>query len=262
MRIIDIHTHIFPDRIAQKAARSVGKFYDMPARCDGSLAGALREMDRAGVGRFAVHSVATAPAQVASINAFLLGLRGEHPDRILPFAAMHPDMPDLDRAVDEIVAQGFYGVKIHPDIQGFRVDDPRALALIGAVAGRLPMLIHAGDHRYDNSNPARIARVLDMFPSLTAILAHLGGWSEWEQAMESDLVGRRNVYVDTSSSLYAIKPARAAQIIRTFGADRVLFGTDYPMWTATEELERFCALDLTQDEREAILYQNAEALFG
>ncbi len=262
MNIFDMHVHIFPDRIAEKAARSVGKFYDIPMRCDGRLSTALRELDRAGIGRFCAHSVATSPAQVKAINDFIWDSYVKYPDRIVPFAALHPDVPDVRAAVDEIVRAGFRGVKIHPDIQGFRLDDESVLHMIGAVAGRLPLLIHTGDHRYDNSGPARLKRALDLHPNLIAVCAHLGGWGEWEKAIASGLPGRKNLYVDTSSSLYAVPSARAAQIIRSYGADNVFFGTDYPMWLPTEELARFDALGLADGEREKILYQNAERFFG
>jgi predicted TIM-barrel fold metal-dependent hydrolase len=231
-------------------------------RSDGKLSTALREFDRAGIDRFCAHSVATSPAQVKAINDFIWDSHAKYPDRIVPFAAMHPDLPDVGASMDEIVRAGFRGVKIHPDIQGFRLDDENVLKMIGAVAGRLPLLIHTGDHRYDNSGPARLLRVLDRFPDLVAICAHLGGWGEWEKAVAARLPGRKNVFVDTSSSLYAIPPARAAEIIRAYGADNVFFGTDYPMWLPTEELARFDALGLTDWERAKILHKNAERFFG
>lgn len=262
MNIIDSHVHIFPDKIAMKASHAVGKFYDIPMCLDGSLSTMLREMDAAGVGRFICHSVATTPAQVHSINRFILEAHALYPERIIPFAAIHPDVEDPHALMDEIVAAGFRGVKIHPDIQGFKLDDEHVLKMIGAVAGRLPLLIHTGDHRYDNSGPVRMNHVMELFPDLIAICAHLGGYSEWERAAASPLPDNKNVYVDTSSSLFAVEPQRAVEIIRTYGVDHVLFGTDYPMWSPTEELERFNALPLTAHERELILHQNAEMLLG
>ena len=260
MNIIDFHVHIFPDKIAEKAARAVGKFYDIYMCHDGKLSTALREMDRAGIGRMVSHSVATTPAQVHSINKFILDSYAQYPERIIPFAAMHPGVEDVEKVVDDIIAAGFKGIKIHPDIQGFALDEPHVLRMIAAIAGRLPLLIHTGDYRYDNSGPARMLHVLDLYPELVAICAHLGGYSEWENAAASALVTNPNVYVDTCSSLFAVEPKRAAEIIHTYGVERVMFGTDYPMWTPFEELERFYALPLTSEEREMILHINAERL--
>ena len=262
MNIIDFHVHIFPDKIAEKAAHAVGKFYDIPMALDGKLSTVLREMDRAGVERFVAHSVATTPAQVQRINDFILESHAKYPERIIPFAAMHPDVENIPQAMEDIIASGFRGVKIHPDIQGFQIDAPHVLKMIGAIAGRLPLLIHTGDYRYDNSGPARMNHVMELFPELVAICAHLGGYSEWERAAASPLVNNKNVYVDTCSSLFAVSPERATEIIRTYGADRVMFATDYPMWTPYEELERFNKLSLTDEEREKIFHATAEKLLG
>ncbi|MEG2701228.1 MAG: amidohydrolase family protein, partial [Clostridia bacterium] len=125
----------------------------------------------------------------------------------------------------------------------------------------LPALVHTGDYRYPFSQPERMARVLDQVPGLRVICAHLGGWSVWEEAWRV-LAGRPGVWVDTSSSLYALEPQKAAEIIRRYGAERVLFGTDYPMWEPGEELARLMALPLTNTEREGILHANLEAFLA
>ena len=104
-----------------------------------------------------------------------------------------------------------------------------------------------------------MAHLLDEVPGLVAIGAHLGGWSVYDEAREL-LAGRPNLYVDTSSALYALKPDHAAELIRAFGVKRVMFGTDYPMWTPEEEVERFEALPLTAAEKEQIYHVTAEEL--
>ena len=102
-------------------------------------------------------------------------------------------------------------------------------------------------------------KVLEAFPKLICVCAHLGGWSEWAEAAET-LSVYENAYVDTSSSLYALDRGEATRIIRCYSRDRVLFGTDFPMWNPSEELERFLALGLSGDEQEKILRKNAEDL--
>lgn len=262
MDIIDVHVHIFPDKIAAKAALAVSNFYDLPRTYDGTLSNALHSMDEAGIGRFFAHSVATTPKQVNSINSFILESRDRYPDRIIPFAAMHPDVEDLAGTVDGIVKMGFRGIKIHPDIQRFRLDDENVLNMFAEIEGKLPVLIHTGDYRYDNSGPVRMNHVLDLFPNLQVICAHLGGWGEWDRAAGSRLPGRPNVYTDVSSTLYAVAAEHATDIIRKFGVENVFFGSDYPLWSAKVELERFDRLLLTDDEKEMILHKNAERVFG
>ncbi|MBR4467280.1 MAG: amidohydrolase family protein, partial [Clostridia bacterium] len=168
---------------------------------------------------------------------------------------------DPERDVEEILKLGLKGVKLHHDFQGFGIDDRRCMRLYEICEGRLPVLMHTGDNRYDYSNPNRLKPVLEAFPDLTVIGAHLGGWSIWEQAA-NELCGFGNFYVDSSSSLYALTPEKAKELIRMYGADRVLYGDDFPMWPPAEELERFRKLGLTEQEQELILCRNAEKIFG
>ncbi|MBE6902785.1 MAG: amidohydrolase, partial [Ruminococcaceae bacterium] len=107
----------------------------------------------------------------------------------------------------------------------------------------------------------RLYKAAKLFPELIFIGAHFAGWSQWDEAEEL-YDNYRNIYVDLSSSLYDMTPEHAARLIHVFGADRVMFGTDYPMWTADEELERFATVPLTDEERELILYKNALRLLG
>ena len=260
MSVFDIHVHIYPDKIAQKASQSIGIFYDgMAIRGNGSLSECIRLMDEGGVERFAAHSVATSPHNVESINHFIMEAKARYPDRIVPFAAIHPDMEDMQAAVDKIVAQGFKGIKIHPDIQHFEVDGDRAAPMVEAIAGRLPLLIHAGDYRYDFDGPRRLLQLRKRFPRQPIICAHFGGWTEWESAVE--LLPGHDLMFDTSSTLFAYPAEEAVKAVRRFGVENMLYGSDYPMWTPKEELARFLQLKLTDREKEDILWNNAARLF-
>ena len=262
MTIIDTHAHIYPDKIALKAAKSIGDFYEIPMSLDGTVSRLLEQGKAAGISRFLVHSVAVTWERARAINDFLAQEVAAHPAEFIGFGTLHPDHPEAEQELDRILSLGLRGVKLHPDFQHFCLDDPNAIRLFEAMAERgLPLLVHTGDKRYPYSEPQRMARALDRVPELTAICAHLGGWSVWTDAWH-ELAGRENVYVDCSSSLYAMQPDDAALVIRKYGADRVFFGTDYPMWTAREELDRFMALPLTDEEREMILHLNFERFIG
>lgn len=260
MRIIDFHAHIFPDRIAHKASAAIGEFYDIPMKYDGTVATLLHLSGQCGIGTTLVHSVATAPQQVASINDFIADTVRKNPGRLVGFATIHPDHPAIEEEIERAAAMGLRGIKIHSDFQRFLLDDDGAMRIYRAIEGRLPILVHAGDHRYEFSKARRIAAVQDRFPGLQMICAHLGGWSEWEES--AAILRGSNVVVDTSSSLYDLPPDQARGIIEMYGADRVLFGTDYPMWNPCEELALLDRLCLPDDEREKILHGNAERLFG
>lgn len=257
--IIDAHAHIFPAKIADKAVAGIGNFYsELTMQMDGTVDSLISSGDKNGISKFLVQSVATVPGQVEGINNFIADSVKQYPDRLIGFAAMHPDYPEIEKEIDRSVAMGLKGVKIHPDFQQFNIDSEKAMKLYEIIEGRLPILVHMGDSRYDYSKPHRLAKVLDRFPKLTVIGAHFGGWSEWDDAEE--FLAGRNLFVDTSSSLYAMSPERAAELVKKFGSDKVMFGTDYPMWDAGEELERFYQIPLTDNEREMILHENAERL--
>lgn len=259
-RIIDSHCHIYPDKIAQKASDATGHFYDLPASLDGKISTLLEHGEKAGIEHFVVQSVATTPHQVSSINNFIASAVAESGGKFTGLGTLHPDSADMKADVEEIISLGLKGVKIHPDIQKVKIDDERMHQMYKLCEGRLPILIHTGDNRYDYSNPNRMLPILDQYPDLTVIGAHFGGWSIWEDATER-FKSYKNFLVDCSSSLYAISAETAKRLIHAYGVEKVLFGTDYPLWKPEEELARFMEVDLTEKEREDILYNNAYNLF-
>ena len=123
------------------------------------------------------------------------------------------------------------------------------------------MLVHTGDKRYDNSNPDRVLNVLNTFKELTFIGAHFGGWSVWDEAVKK-LSGIENFYVDCSSSFGFADGIDFKEIAQRYGTDRILFGTDYPMWRAKDELENMISLGLTHEDNQKIFSENAKRLFS
>ena len=259
--IIDSHAHIFPDKIAQKAVAGIGNFYkELTMHCDGTAASLIKQGEAAGISKFIVQSVATVPVQVESINDFIADCVKKYPDKFIGFAAMHPDYEGPEKEIERAISLGLKGVKLHPDFQQFAIDDPKAMKIYEIIEGRLPLLIHTGDIRYKYSHPQMLVNVLERFPKLDVIGAHFGGWSEWDNAAK--ILGGRRLWVDTSSSLYSMSPEHARELIDAFGTENVLFGTDYPMWTAEHELELFNKIPLNEKEREMILHENAEKLLN
>lgn len=262
MPIIDAHCHLYPEKIARKAVESIGAFYHLNMGLDGTYEGLIAAHDAAGITRAVIHSVATSPSQVASINTFIAQKAGESGGRFTGLGTLHPDSSDMRGDIERLVALGLHGVKLHPDFQRFCLDDEKCMEMYGMCQDLgLPMLLHTGDKRFDYSNPNRLLPVLKRFPRLTVIGAHFGGWSIWEEAAHA-LHGIKNLYVDCSSSLYALSEEKARELIALYGAERVLFGTDYPMWSPKEEIRRFTALGLTPEESALILYRNAAHVYN
>lgn len=261
-KIIDAHCHIYPAKIARKAAEATGKFYDTVSLMDGTCETLLAEGEKAGITHFLVQSVATSAKQVSGINRFISECVKTGGGIMTGFGTMHPESEDLKADFDELMKLGLKGVKLHPDIQHFKMDDYRMLKIYELCENNnLPVLMHCGDSRYDFSNPNRIKAILDTYTDLTFIGAHFGGYSVWEDAVKT-LSGYEKFMVDTSSSLFALDTDTACRFIDAYGEDRVMFGTDYPMWNVGEELERFMKLPMDDSRREKILYGNAAKLLG
>lgn len=258
MKIIDFHAHVYPDKIADRATAAVGEFYDLPMESKGSVTTLLENAGKAGFERSVIHSVATSDHQVMRINDFIASQVSEHPDRLSGFGTLHQDFEDKIGETQRCMSMGLKGIKLHPDTQKFNIDDERFYELYDYMQGRYPLLIHTGDFRYDYSHPRRLKKILGMFPGLTVIGAHFGGWSLWDEAYEC--LRDENCMVDTSSSSGFMDTGHFERLIKNYGADRVLFGTDFPMWDGSAELERFMRVKISDDEREKILYKNAEAI--
>ncbi len=263
--IIDAHAHIYPEKIAEKATKAIGEFYDikmeMPSGVPERL---LEEGKEAGVSRFIVHSVATTSGQVQSINNFIYSEVKKHKE-FIGFMTMHPDMSEEEvyHEIKLAKERGFHGVKLHPDFQKFYIDGENAQKIYRAVSEvgeNFPILFHTGDDRFEYSAPIRLSSMAKKYKNVSFIGAHFGGYRRWHEA--EVYVGLDNVYFDTCSSLEFISSETAKGLIDKFGAEKFFFATDFPMWDAKGELERFNKINLSENEREMIFSANVKNLLN
>lgn len=254
MKIIDIHTHVYPAAIAGKAAQNVRNFYQIGDDMDGTPEMLLERGAQAGVSQYVILPVAVKPDRAHSINNFILEQMHAHPC-FVGFGTVHAAMEDLTGEAERAIGMGLKGIKLHPDCQKFPIDDPRLFPLYELLQGKHPLFLHMGDKRYDYSHPARLRRVLELFPKLDAVAAHFGGYSMYETACRE--LKDTNCIMDLSSSLMFMEPGTAEHYINLYGAERMAFGTDYPVWDPVREMERFLSLDLTQTQREQIAWKTA-----
>jgi predicted TIM-barrel fold metal-dependent hydrolase len=257
MEIIDIHTHIYPDKIARKAADSVRDFYELEGsiRMDGTVEMLLEEGKKAGISTYVVLPVSNTPNRVRSINTFILEQTGIH-DNFIGFGTVHAEMEGLCEEVDWIMEQGLRGIKMHPDSQRFPIDDPRLYPVYDAVQGRIPVLLHMGDQRYNYSHPVRLRRILDIFPRLAVIAAHFGGYSMFHTARE--LLWDTDCVFDISSAMMFMEEGEPERYVNYYGAERLAYGTDYPLWDPVEEVQRFRQLKLSDAQFEQIAHKTAQ----
>ena len=257
--IVDFHTHVYPEKIAAKAVAGIGEFYHVGMQQDGTVESLLESGRMGGISRFVIFSAAAVPGQVQAINDYIASVCAER-SQCTGFGTLHPDMENPGAEIERLAALELKGIKFHPDMQRFNIDDNGMTEIYAALENRLPVIFHTGDYRHGFSHPSRLARVLDMFPGLCVIAAHFGGWSIPDIAY--DFFRSRSCYFDVSSSLPFMGLRRASELIRDYGADRFLFGSDYPMWDPAGALAEFMRLDLSNDEKEQILWKNAQKILG
>jgi len=261
MRIIDIHTHAWPDAVAEKAVAALVTEGMLTPFYDGTVSGLLTSMDTHGIAVSVIQPVATKPGQVASINNWAASIAS---DRIVPFGAMHPDFEDPAAEIARMAALGLRGFKMHPEHQSFAPDEPRLAAIYeAAVKHDLVVFFHAGAdevHETVRGTPQSFATILDAFPDMKLALAHLGGYRVWNEVAEV-LVGR-NVYLDTAYTLGHLPDADFVEIVHAHGPERILFGTDGPWTDPAAEIAWLRRLPLREGVIDAVLGGNAERLLG
>lgn len=255
MQLFDIHTHVYPDEIAQKATDSVKQFYQIGgADMDGTTATLLKQAKTAGITGCLILPVAIRPDRVQGINDFILQQTQLHPE-FTGFGTVHAAMENITDEALRIMGMGLRGIKMHPDSQRFHIDDLRLYPLYEEIEGRLPVMFHMGDHRYDYSHPIKLRKILEQFPRLQAIAAHFGGYSMYREAY--DLLKDTSCILDVSSSMMFMKDGEPEKFINLYGAERMAFGSDYPLWDPVKEVERFWQLKLTPDQMEQIAWKTA-----
>ena len=237
MRIIDFHAHIYPDKIAEKATNATGDFYGITPACIGTSEALLREGKRAGIDRFVLLPVATRPEQARHINTFIRDEVNAHAE-FHGFGTLHPDCAEKPEEAEYILQSGLLGVKLHPDTQGFDTDDKRLFEVYDYLQGRGTLIVHCGDKRFDYSHPRRL------FDEAFALLKN------------------SDCFLDISSCTMFLPPEKVTKYIHGYGADRVLFGTDFPLWSPETEVKAFQRLALTSEEFEKIACKNALRVIG
>ncbi len=262
--IIDVHSHVWPDKIAVRAADNIVNYYSLPRQGDGSINGIFEGASGLDNIRFVISSATLRPdiehARVG--NDFLINTANDD-KRFIPLASFHPDIP-FDEVVCELErakSLGAKGIKIHSDFQRFYIDAPNAMEIYRECARlNLPILFHVGDKNTDFSTPKRVCAIIEKLPELTIIAAHMCGYSVWDEA-EKYLIGAP-VYTDTSEALIGMDEAGLYSLIERHGVERVMFGSDYPLWNTRFAFDQIEKLGLSEQEKSLVYSENAKKVFG
>ncbi len=259
--IIDFHIHYYPEKIVERAMSSAEKLFT-PA-IGGRKADLLRSMQESGVDISLLLPLVNTPANCKAINDWA---KGETGDKILSFGSVHPaDEKALEHLV-RLKNQGFRGIKVHPEYQGFSFSDRRYFPVWECCSELgMPVLTHAGfDISFPppfRTNPRELRDFHRSFPRLTLILAHLGGLRMYD-AVEEYLL-KEDVFLDTAYIAEEdLPPQMLARFIGRHGSERILFGSDSPWAGQKKAVECIDSLNITAAAKENIFYRNAASLLG
>lgn len=263
--VIDFHTHIFPDKIAARTIEQLEKKGGLTAATDGTLTGLLNSMEQCGVDLSVILPVATKPSQFESIQSFAKSVNEQYSGKLVSFGGIHPDCENYKKELKVIYEMGFHGIKIHPDYQCVMIDDIRYMRIIEYASEMgLIILTHAGVDigmpEPVHCPPDKMRKVLDTVKPEKMVLAHLGGWGQWE-AVEEYLAGE-NVWLDTAFIYDYISKEQFLKILQKHDPKKILFATDSPWSDMTKGIEWIRSLSLPEKVTEDILSGNAKRLLG
>jgi len=263
MKIIDFHTHAFPDSLAAHAMAALQAETDeVIARSDGTIGALLKSMDSAAISSSVICSIATKPEQFDPILKWSKSIQSE---RIIPFPSIHPADSNPSEKMHIVAEEGFKGIKLHPYYQDFFLDDESIFPLYEAACKNNLMIVsHTGFDiafpRIRRCDPVRINSVCSRFPELLFIATHLGSWEDWDE-VEKYLVGNE-VYMECSFAVGYLEDERIRNVFEKHPKEFLLFGTDSPWMDQAESVERIDALCPDKSVREALFYNNASRLLG
>ena len=267
--IIDFHTHVFPDKIAEKTIDALAKRASIPPFSSGTVSGLIDKMAEAHVSIAVNLPVATNPSQFESLNRFAAGINEQFTNKdrkIISFAGIHPNCDNIESKMEWIRSQGFLGIKLHPDYQDTFFDDERYVAILEC-AKDLDLIVttHAGyDVGYPNSpihcTPERARRVIEKVGHKKLVLAHFGGIDAFEDLV-NNLCGL-DVYLDTAYALRFIGKENFMRILEKHGEDKILFASDSPWSDMTADAEILRSYKLKKETEEKIFFSNAKKLLG
>lgn len=260
--IVDFHTHAFPDELAGRAMKVLEAEAPIKGFHDGRVGSLLASMERAGIARSVVCSIATKPGQFEAILSWSGKIRS---DKIVPFPSVHPDDPQLIDRIVRIHGEGFQGIKLHPYYQEFFLNEERLCPMYEKMSELgLILVMHTGfDIAFPpirRADPEKVLWVKERFPELKFMATHLGAWKQWDE-VERFILGRK-IHTEISFALEFLSEDEARRMLISHPAAFLYFGTDSPWTDQAQTLARLRKLNLGENVEQAILRDNACTILG
>ena len=274
---IDAHVHVFPPELVSQRAPYLERdltfhqLYSDPKAAMSSAGELLDSMDRSGIDKSVLVNIGWASADLCrETNTYILEAASASPDRLIPFCSVNPLAgTGAAEEIDRCAGLGARGIgELHPDTQGFDLADPVIMAPLMQAARRhgLPVLTHASEpvgHIYAGKGqvtPQVLFRFATNFPDNAIVCAHWGGGLPFYALMPEVRRALANVSFDTAASPFLYEPAVFATVTRLVGAEKILFGTDFPLVKQERILKQVAGASLDEQAKAKILGGNAARL--
>ena len=278
--IIDFHTHVFPPQIKKKRSQYIDSdpcFAAIYSNPNAKLATAdelIASMDKSGVDISVIVNIGwTTHELCVETNDYILESIARYPQRLIGFCTVQPH--SCEAAITEIERCAKGGIKgvgeMRPDMQllDFRNDMVIMEPLVEVIKKhKLILLTHASEpvgHQYPgkgNITPDMLYPFITRFPDLTIVCAHWGGGLPFYALMPEVKQAMNKVFFDTAASPFLYSPQVYDQVIQLVGADKILFGSDYPLLAQSRLLNEISSLNLPEETKNLILSGNAQKLLG
>jgi predicted TIM-barrel fold metal-dependent hydrolase len=276
---VDFHTHVFPPAIKKKRSQYIERdpcfavLYSNPEAKIATADELIADMDKNGIDLSVILNIGwTTHELCVETNDYIIDAVARYPKRLVGFGAVQPQSTKAAIAeIERCAKAGLKGVgEIRPDMQLFDLDDEMVIdPFVEALKHhKLILLTHASEpvgHKYQGKGgitPDLLYPFIAAHPQLTIVCAHWGGGLPFYNLMPEVKEAMKNVYFDSAASPFLYSPDVYDQVIKLVGADRVLFGSDYPLLPPRRLLEEIEASDLNKKTKELMLAGNARRLLG
>lgn len=263
--IIDFHTHIFPDKIADKTLNYLSGLCGCKPFASGTANGLEDKIEESGIDLAIALPVITNPLQFDSVNKFAKEINDKN-GKILSFGGIHPECDNIKEKLIFLKEQGFKGVKIHPQYQNTYIDTNGYLEILSCAKDLdLIVVVHSGvDDGFKNDKVlCDIQGVISLQNKVNHpkfVLAHYGANKTWQDVLKY-LCGL-NFYFDTSYALQDLDKNLFLDILNKHGADKILFATDSPWRDIKTEVNLIKTFVSDKEILDKILYKNAKNLLN
>lgn len=262
--IIDFHTHIFPDKIAEKTINYLADKANIKAYGDGTLNSLLDVMNKGGIDYSVTLPIATKPEQVESINRFAVSLNDVK--EIIPFGTVHPEYENWRCALENLKASGIKGIKLHPEYQDFFIDDEKCFEICKYASELdLTVVFHSGVDlgflgRELRCTPKRAYKLIKRLNYEKLVFAHMGASDMYDDTYE--ILAGENIFFDTGFCLGRIPDEKFLKLVEKHGADKILFATDFPWHSPKKDSMYLKLMSIDNEKRDMIFYKNAVKLLN